>query len=115
MIESAETGIESSIKNVINWHHERNLIDGSDDKQQVLKLMQEVGELSDSICKSAFPIDDIGDIIVILINIAERNDLSLKECIDHAFGDIKDRKGMMVDGIFVKENDLFDPDTFGNR
>lgn len=115
MIETAETGIESSVVNVIDWHHERNLIEGSDDKQQVLKLVQEVGELSDSICKNACPIDDIGDIIVILVNIAERNQLSLKQCIDHAYEDIKDRKGVMVDGIFIKEADGYDPDTYGNR
>jgi hypothetical protein len=110
-----ETGIEHSIGSVVEWHYARNLIGGSDDKQQVLKLIQEVGELSDSICKNASPIDDIGDIIVVLINIAERNDLSIKDCIDHAYKDIKDRKGQMVDGIFVKESDNFDPDTFGNK
>jgi hypothetical protein len=110
-----ETGLEHSIGNIVNWHFERNLIAGSDDKQQVLKLIQEVGELSDSICKSACPIDDIGDIIVVLVNIAERNDLSIKDCVDHAYNDIKDRKGMMVDGIFVKESDNFDPDTIGNK
>ena len=44
--------------------------------------------------------------IVVLINIAERNDLSLRECMEKAWEDIKDRKGRMVDGIFVKEDDL---------
>ena len=47
--------------------------------------------------------DDIGDIMVVLINIAERNDLTITECLQVAYDDIKDRKGMMVDGIFVKE------------
>ena len=110
-----ETGLEYSIGNIVEWHYARNLIMGSDDKQQVLKLIQEVGELSDSICKSACPIDDIGDIIVVLVNIAERNNISIKDCVDHAYNDIKDRKGQMVDGIFVKEADNFDPDSIGNR
>jgi len=48
-------------------------------------------------------IDDIGDIIVVLINIAERNGLTLWECMYHAYNDIKYRKGKMVDGVFVKE------------
>ena len=47
--------------------------------------------------------DDIGDIIVVLINIAERNGLTIAECLQQAYGDIKDRKGKMVDGIFIKE------------
>jgi len=44
-------GIELSIQNVVSWHVARNLIHGSSDKDQVLKLIQELGELSDSICK----------------------------------------------------------------
>ena len=44
--------------------------------------------------------------IVVLINIAERNGLSLATCMEKAWNDIKDRKGRMIDGIFVKEQDL---------
>ena len=44
--------------------------------------------------------------MVVLINIAERNDISITECLEQAYNDIKDRKGRMVDGIFVKEDDL---------
>jgi len=90
---------------IVSWHYDRNLIGGSTDKDQFLKLMQECGELSDNICKSNnFDIaDDIGDIMVVLINIAERNGLSLEQCLSVAYNDIKDRKGIMVDGIFVKE------------
>lgn len=108
-------GIEMSIQNVVSWHLARNLIHGSDDKQQVLKLIQEVGELSESVCKKQSPIDDIGDIVVVLLNIAIRHNLSLKDCIDHAYEDIKDRRGKMVDGIFIKEEDIIDPDSYGNK
>ena len=31
---------------VEKWHHDRNLIDGSTDKDQVLKLLEEFSELS---------------------------------------------------------------------
>ena len=95
--------LESNIK---AWHHDRNLIDGSTDKDQYLKLNQEAGELSDNICKGRDIADDIGDMIVVLINIAERNGLSLATCMEKAWQDIKDRKGKMVDGVFVKEDDL---------
>jgi len=47
--------------------------------------------------------DDIGDIMVVLINIAKRNGLPLAHCLAVAYADIKDRKGKMVDGIFIKE------------
>jgi len=34
------------------WHLDRNLIEGSTDKDQYMKLIQEVGELSDSLEES---------------------------------------------------------------
>jgi uncharacterized protein YabN with tetrapyrrole methylase and pyrophosphatase domain len=91
---------------VTQWHYERNLVHGSTDKDQYLKLIQEAGELSDSICKGKDVKDDIGDMLVVLINIATRNHLSLAACLETAWDDIKDRKGRMVDGIFVKEGDV---------
>jgi len=99
-------GTKSYIEMITQWHHDRNLIEGSTDKDQFCKLMQEAGELSDSICKGKDVSDDIGDMIVVLINIAERNKLSISQCLSKAWDDIKDRKGKMVDGVFVKEADL---------
>jgi NTP pyrophosphatase (non-canonical NTP hydrolase) len=98
--------IEELVNLIRQWHRDRNLIDGANDKDQVCKLIQEVGELSDNVCKGKDVSDDIGDCIVVLINIAERNGLRLDECIAKAYDDIKDRKGKMIDGIFVKEADL---------
>jgi len=92
-------------KLIAQWHRDRNLIEGSTDKDQYMKLIQEAGELSDSLCKGKDIRDDIGDIMVVLINIMVRNDLTMRECLEMAYGDIKDRKGKMVDGIFVKEGD----------
>ena len=92
-------------KLIRQWHLDRNLIEGSTDKDQYMKLIQEVGELSDSLCKGKDIRDDIGDIMVVLINIMARNNLTIQECLSIAYGDIKDRKGRMIDGIFVKEGD----------
>ena len=97
--------MEELVKQVAQWHHDRNLIEGATDKDQFCKLIQEAGELSDNICKGKDMSDDIGDMIVVLINIAERNNLTLKECLEKAWDDIKDRKGKMIDGIFIKEGD----------
>ena len=91
---------------VVQWHHDRNLIEGSTDKDQTLKLLQELGELSDSVCKGKDIKDDIGDMLVVMLNIVERNGLTLDECLAVAYDDIKHRKGRMVDGVFVKESDL---------
>ena len=88
---------------ILNWHKARNLIDGSTDIAQFSKLVEEVEELRLSLDGDLTPVDDIGDILVVLINIAERNNLTITECLRVAYDDIKDRKGIMVDGIFVKE------------
>ncbi len=98
--------MENTVYDIRQWHIERNLIDGSTDKDQFLKLIQECGELSDNICKNKDIADDIGDIMVVLINIATRNNLSMQHCLDVAYDDIKDRKGAMIGGVFVKEGDL---------
>lgn len=88
---------------IAQWHHDRNLFDGSTDHQQFEKLLEEVEELRLNIQNDELVIDDIGDIIVVLINIAHRSNLTLEQCMEHAYNDIKDRKGTMVDGLFVKE------------
>jgi NTP pyrophosphatase (non-canonical NTP hydrolase) len=106
------------IEKIKQWHYDRNLIEGSTDLDQFGKLMEEVMELHEALV-SALPTmernkvwlldrgdeipDAIGDIMVVLINIAERNGLTIEQCLEHAYNDIKHRKGKMVDGLFVKE------------
>ncbi len=98
--------MEELVNKIAQWHRDRNLIDGSTDKDQYMKLIQEAGELSDNICKGKDISDDIGDMMVVLINIATRNNLTITQCLTAAYNDIKDRKGKMIDGVFVKESDL---------
>ena len=91
------------IEKVNMWFEDRNLIAGSTDKDQILKLVQELGELSDHACKGENIKDDLGDMLVVMLNIMKRNDYTIEECLQIAYNDIKDRKGKMIDGIFVKE------------
>ena len=97
--------MQDLIEKVNKWFEDRNLIEGSTDKDQVLKLMQELGELSDHACKGEDIRDDLGDMLVVMLNIMKRNNYSISECLQIAYDDIKDRKGKMVDGIFVKESE----------
>tara|TARA_R110000787_G_scaffold86215_2_gene183829 strand:+ start:4152 stop:4616 length:465 start_codon:yes stop_codon:yes gene_type:complete len=98
--------MDDLIDKVKQWHHDRNLIEGSTDLQQFNgKLLEEVKELETNILLSQPVADDIGDILVVLINIATRNNLGLSECLQVAYDDIKDRKGKMVDGVFIKERE----------
>ena len=52
--------------------------------------------------------DGIGDVIVVLVNIATRHLFSIKFCLKKAYNEIKDRKGLMKQGQFVKYDDLSD-------
>ena len=94
------------ITKVQQWAIDRNLVGGSNAKSQFHKLIQECGELSDSICKGKDASDDIGDIMVVLIIMCQQLGLDLTECLAVAYDDIKDRKGIMRDGVFIKEADL---------
>jgi len=95
---------------VITWHKQRNLIDGSTDQAQLAKLTEEVGELARAMRKEE-PLanyqtaDAIGDILVVLINMAKRNGLDLRVCLHRAYNEIKDRDGKLIDGIYIKEKD----------
>ena len=92
------------IDQIRHWAHERNLIEGSDPKSQLLKTMSELGELADAINKNrtAEIIDGIGDVVVTLVIIAAQLDLHFEGCIEAAYAEIKDRKGRMVNGVFIK-------------
>ncbi len=89
-----------------NWAHDRNLIEGSSNPSQFLKLLEEVGELSHAIQKSNTTefVDAIGDVVVVLTIMAAQRNVNIEDCIDHAWHEIKDRKGKMINGVFVKES-----------
>ena len=90
---------------VAQWAEDRNLIEGSTPQHQIDKLDEEVGELVDALGFDNRPeiIDAIGDIQVVLAVMCAQMGLSIDECREAAWDEIKDRKGKMVDGVFVKE------------
>ncbi len=95
-------------KDIRQWAIDRNIIQGTDSRAQFVKLMEEIGELASGIAKNRLPeiLDGIGDAVVVLTVLAEQNGLKIEDCIDTAWYEIKDRKGKMINGIFVKEADL---------
>lgn len=130
------------LSKVTNWAKDRNIIKGATPNKQFEKLVEESLELYATLnpdknplevaygfsaiaidlhrrgrVKSAktgaSPIDDIGDCIVVLTILAEQHDLTIQQCLYHAYNDIKDRTGQMINGVFVKESDL--PSTDSNE
>lgn len=90
---------------VAYWAAERNLLEGSTPSRQLAKLIEELSELTLAIANQngAEIEDSIGDMAVVLCIIARQCGLSFNDCLDAAWDQIKDRKGRMVDGVFVKE------------
>ena len=76
------------------WTLDRNLQEG-DPKGQVLKLLEESGELASGLAKDneAEVKDAIGDIVVVLTVLSLQLGIDIEECIELAYTEIKDRKG----------------------
>lgn len=104
----ANMGIDSLIRSVMRWHYDRNTIHGGTNIQQLPKLLEEMGELAGNLARGRDRKDDYGDILVVLLGMMERDGLTMYECLLRSYSDIKDRKGRMEDGIFIKEAD-FEP------
>lgn len=96
--------MEDIEKKVIDWATVRGIY-SSTLKDQYIKMMSEAGELADAIFGNDREglIDAIGDVMVLLTNMAHMIDVDLRTCYAHAWSEIKDRKGKMVNGTFVKE------------
>lgn len=105
-IDSPEKEEEPNVYDLIRqWADERGIYKNGDLKTQYAKLMEESGELARAILKNDKEefIDAIGDMIVVLTNLAALEGLKVEDCVVSAYDVIKSRQGKMVNGTFVKE------------
>ncbi len=88
-----------------DWAGERGLYTKGDTKTQFAKLVEETGELAQAILKKddAEFADAIGDMVVVLTNMAHLGGTTIEKCIDEAYKVISKRTGKMVNGTFVKD------------
>ena len=96
---------ENIFRLIREWAKERCLYDKGDSKTQYLKLMEESCELSQALLKNDKPeiIDAIGDMVVVLTNLAYMEGYNIESCIQSAYDVISKRTGKMVNGTFVKD------------
>jgi NTP pyrophosphatase (non-canonical NTP hydrolase) len=87
------------------WALTRGLYQQGDPMTQYVKLQEECGELAKALLKKDEPevVDAIGDIIVVLTNLAYLKGYKIENCIESAYNVIKKRTGKMIDGTFVKD------------
>lgn len=109
----------NTLEQIRQWAKDRNLIEGSNAGAQGLKMVEELGETFGALARlpaaraagdhekigelRAKVKDGFGDSIVVLTIMAAQEGIKLEDCIELAYEEIKDRKGRMVDGVFVRE------------
>ena len=96
---------DDRFQKIRDWAGERGLYTKGDTKTQFCKLMEEAGELGRAVLKNDNEefIDAIGDMVVVLTNLAHLGGTTIEECIDSAYDVISKRTGKMVNGTFVKD------------
>tara|TARA_B110000263_G_C15162022_1_gene442821 strand:- start:119 stop:844 length:726 start_codon:yes stop_codon:yes gene_type:complete len=88
------------------WATEKGIYKTGDSRTQYVKLMEEAGELAQALLKNdeTEVIDAIGDMVVVLTNLAKLRGHNIEDCIASAYSVIKDRQGKMINGTFVKND-----------
>ena len=88
-----------------DWAEDKGIYAHGDSKTQYIKLMEEAGEVGRAVLKqdTAGIADGIGDMVVVLTNLAELCELTIEECVEMAYNTISKRTGRMDNGTFVKD------------
>ena len=88
-----------------DWARSRGLYDKGNSHTQYVKLQEEAGELAKALLKDDKPeiIDAIGDMVVVLTNLAHLQGVTIEDCVDSAYTVISKRTGKMINGTFVKD------------
>lgn len=99
--------LNSLTSEIMQWAKDRDLHTAEPSKQ-MLKVVEELGELAEGMAKDDYnkQVDGLGDVYVTLVILSMQLGHNFQSCISVALNEIKDRKGKMVDGVFVKEEDL---------
>ena len=86
------------------WAKDRGIYEKGNPQTQYVKLMEEAGELAQAILKEDINEikDAIGDMVVVLTNLAHLQSMKIEDCIKSAYNEIKNREGKMQNGTFVK-------------
>lgn len=104
LVEKHDVDLPEAVWNICKWAEDRNITaeGGATSYTQIPKLIEEVYEFRDAETEEEAKLE-FGDILVVCIQIARLRGLDMVECLELAYAKIKDRKGTMIDGRFVKE------------
>ena len=99
------------VKQVEQWSKDKGLDKGNPDRQ-ALKFYEEAGEVGAALSRNKLDDlkDGIGDTVVTLIILAQQHGMTLEECLQYAYDEIKGRTGKTINGTFIKSEDLETPE-----
>lgn len=97
--------LKNEFEPIRDWAEDKGILHKGTVKGQFEKLVEEVEELNQAIIEKDKNqlIDAVGDCVVVLTNLAELAGVKIEDCINSAYKEIKNRKGKMINGTFVKE------------
>lgn len=109
--------MEELIEQVEQWAEDKGIDEAESWKPQFKKIVEEVMEYKEELKKHEdlkgpnfyFAHDEMvemGDILVTLTIMAQQRGYELKQCLELAYNKIKDRQGEVIDGSFVKSEDI---------
>lgn len=106
-VQTMTNTLDQLVEQVQQWSIDKDLQNGNPDRQ-ALKFYEEAGEVASALSRGQMDAlkDGIGDTVVTLIILAQQHDMTLQECLQYAYDEIKGRKGKTINGTFVKEADL---------
>ena len=88
-----------------DWAAVRGIYEKGNTIVQYTKLQEEAGELAKALLNNDHDEinDAIGDMVVVLTNLAHLHGTEIEDCIDAAYNEIAGRTGKMINGTFVKD------------
>ena len=94
----------SVFDNIRSWAEVRGIYEDGNAHTQYVKLQEEAGELAKALLQDDHEeiVDAIGDMVVVLTNLSHLEGVKIETCIASAYNQIKNRKGEMINGTFVK-------------
>lgn len=96
-----------TFQHIRDWAKAKGILEHGNTKPQTLKLGEEYGELCAALLrgKADEAVDALGDMTVVMVSLAYMMGVTLEQCINRAYEQIKARNGTLFDGNFVKAQD----------
>lgn len=93
-------------RKVIQWAKERGILDSAQPKDQLLKVVEELGEVAECIAKGKSIQEtelELGDLQVTVILLSALVGTTAENSLRRAYAKISNRKGKMVNGVFIRD------------